>query len=183
MKESDLQPRLVSEALVIRPTTPADFDALFEAAADPQIWALHPAHDRWQRPVFRKLFDEGLASGGMLTIVDAITDEVIGSSRYDRMRAGPGEIEIGWTFLVRSRWGGRTNTVMKRLMLAHALQLAERVIFVVGEDNVRSRRAMEKIGGVLTDRMVEATMAGRTVRHVVYAIDRDGFANGPLTTP
>jgi N-acetyltransferase len=182
VKHFDLQPTLVGPKLLLRPLEPADFDALFAVARDPLLWALHPAHDRWQEPVFRKLFEESIASGGALVIVDSASGQIIGSSRYDFTRAGgPDEIEIGWTFLARSHWGGDTNAAMKRLMLTHALATLERVIFVIGADNKRSRRAMDKIGGRLTERTLDITMAGRVMPHVVYAIDRDGYAQGLLT--
>lgn len=158
----------------------ADWPALFAVAADPLIWAGHPAHDRWQEPVFRRFFDDALASGGALVAVDAVTGAVIGSSRYDFGRADGGEIEIGWTFLARSQWGGAANRAMKRLMLAHAFRFLDRVVFLVGETNLRSRSAMEKIGGTVTSRVSDAEMAGVTVRHLIYAIDRAGFAAGPL---
>ncbi len=176
----DRQPTLVGEAVVLRPLAAADWDALFAVAADPAIWAGHPAHDRWQEPVFRRYFDEGLASGGALVIRDRATGAVIGASRYDYGRAGPGEVEIGWTFLARAHWGGTTNRAVKALMVAHALTVHDRAIFLVGDTNLRSRRAMERIGAVLTDRIDRAEMAGREVRHVVYAIDRAAFAAGPL---
>jgi RimJ/RimL family protein N-acetyltransferase len=177
----DRQPTLIGARILLRPLEPADWDALYAVARDPQIWATHPAHDRWQEPVFRRFFADALDSGGALVLVDSSSGEVIGSSRYDPRRAGPDEVEIGWTFLARSHWGGTTNPAMKRLMLAHALHHVERVIFLAGEDNARSRRALEKIGASLTDRIYDTEMAGRIVRHVVYAIDREAFAQGPLT--
>lgn len=175
----DAQPVLTDGAVILRPLVPADWDALFGVASDPLIWAGHPAHDRWQEPVFRRFFADALASGGALVVTDP-DGAIIGSSRYDRGRAGPDEVEIGWTFLARSRWGGGTNRRMKRLMIGHALQAFDRVIFLVGDTNVRSQRAMAKIGAVLTDRTDRAEMAGRTVRHLVFAIDRVAFAEGPL---
>lgn len=43
---------------------------------------------------------------------------------------------------------------------------------------------MEKIGGRLLETVDDATMPdGRIVRHVIYAIDRAGFATGPLARP
>lgn len=168
----DRQPELGGDLLTLRPAVPEDFDALFAVASDPSIWEVHPAHDRWQGTVFRRFFDDGLASGGMLVARDRATGAVIGSSRYDFTRAGAGEIEIGWTFLARSHWGGRYNGEMKALMLDHAFQSVDRVLFMVGETNVRSRRAVEKIGGYLTPRQYPAEMAGRSVNHVVYAIDK-----------
>lgn len=168
----DRQPHLDGEMIRLRPATPEDFDALFAVASDPLIWEVHPAHDRWQEPVFRKFFADGLASGGMLVAIDGATGAVIGSSRYDFTRAEPGEVEIGWTFLARSHWGGRYNTEMKALMLDHAFRSVDRVIFLVGDTNLRSRRAVEKIGGYLTSREHRAEMVGKPVVHVVYAIDR-----------
>lgn len=176
----DLQPTLVSPVVTLRPLVATDWPALHAAASDPLIWAVHPAHDRWQEPVFRAYFDEALASGGALVAIDPATGTIIGASRYDFGRAGPGEIEIGWTFLARSHWGGSANTAMKALMVGHALRHFERVIFLIGETNLRSRRAMEKIGGMLTPRVDEAIVHSAPVRHLVYAIDRAGFAAGPL---
>ena len=175
-----LQPTLANTVIALRPLRDSDWDPLFAVAADPLIWALHPAHDRWQEPVFRRFFDDALASGGALVASDPQTGAIIGSSRFDTERAEPGEIEIGWTFLARSHWGGPTNAAMKALMIGHALGHFDRVIFLIGETNLRSRRALEKIGGTLTDRDYTTEMAGGPVRHVIYRIDRPGLRTGPL---
>lgn len=173
------QPRLAHKALSLAPATPADWPALFAAASDPGIWAGHPAHDRWQEPVFRRFFDEGLASGGMLVARDP-AGRVIGASRFDFDRAEPGEVEVGWTFLVRAHWGGRSNHVMKALMIGHALGTMERVILLVGDSNIRSRIACTRIGAVLTSRAMTAQLSTGPITHLVYAIDRGNFAAGPL---
>ena len=65
-------------------------------------------------------------------------------------------------------------------MLAHALEAVARVDFRVGATNLRSRRAMEKIGGRLSDRVEQVEMAGSKVDHVIYEINRESFASGPL---
>jgi RimJ/RimL family protein N-acetyltransferase len=180
MMDFDRQPLLANPHVGLRPLAADDGQALYTVASDPLIWSIHPAHDRWQEPVFRRFFDEALASGGALVALDPGTGAIIGSSRYDFDRAETGEVEIGWTFLARSYWGGATNAAMKALMVGHALQSVDRVIFLIGETNGRSRRAMEKIGGVLTPRHHDAIIHGAAVRHLIYAIDAQAFADGPL---
>lgn len=172
MSEPDLQPFLTDGTLELRPTRVEDREALFEAASDPSIWAVHPAHDRWQEPVFRRYFDEALGSGGSLTIREQESGRVIGASRFSTAFAGPGEVEIGWTFLVRDHWGGATNLRLKQLMLDHAFRWFDPVIFAIGEHNGRSRRAMAKIGGVLSPQVQHREMAGRLEAHVIYQIGR-----------
>lgn len=176
----DRQPSLFHPGLSLRPARAEDWPALFAAASDPLIWAGHPANDRWQEPVFRAFFQDGLASGGMLVATAPDTGEIIGSSRFDFGRCLDGEVEVGWTFLVRRHWGGRSNHVMKALMLGHALQAVERVVLMIGETNIRSRTACERIGGVLTGREWTANLSTGPVNHVVYAVTRAGFAAGPL---
>ena len=180
----DRQPVLEGERLLLRPLRADDWEALFAVASDPEIWAIHPQHDRWQEPVFRAYFADALKQGGALVVIDKASGAIVGGSRmqaYDP--ADGGSVEIGWTFLARSHWGGAFNREMKRLMLGHALKFVERVDFRIGEDNLRSRRAMEKIGGRLSDRSDIVDTASGPVRHVVYEITRDSFADGPLKLP
>jgi RimJ/RimL family protein N-acetyltransferase len=177
----DRQPVLTGERLLLRPLRAEDWDALYAVASDPLIWELHPAHDRWQEPVFRSFFANALAHGGAVAVIDRASGAMIGSSRWQgHDPADGGSVEIGWTFLARSHWGGPINCELKRLMLAHALQSVARVDFRVGAANLRSRRAMEKIGGHLSDRVDQVEMAGVIVEHVIYEITRENFASGAL---
>nr|WP_294811764.1 GNAT family N-acetyltransferase [uncultured Sphingomonas sp.] len=171
--EPDRQPTLTGERVTLRPSTQDDWEALFAVASDPLIWEVHPAHDRWKEDVFRAYFDAGMASGGALTILDRTTGKVIGSSRYDNWKSEADEIEIGWTYLARDYWGGSYNREIKRLMLDHIHTQVGTVVFTVGEGNVRSRKAMEKIGGVLRAGPPELRlMAGEMKPHVIYEIRR-----------
>lgn len=168
----DRQPVLEGALVTLRPSTPEDWDALFAVASDPLVWEVHPAHDRWQEPVFRAYFDAGIASGGALTIVERETGAVIGSSRFDNWEPEADEIEIGWTYLARDYWGGSYNREIKRLMLDHIHRYVRTAVFTVGVENVRSRKAMEKIGGVARPGTVERLMAGEMKPHVIYEIIR-----------
>ncbi len=144
----DLQPILKGELLALRPLRPEDFHELYAVASDPLIWEQHPANDRYKEEVFKGFFREALESGGALIAIDSKDGRVIGSSRFHGYDKEKSEIEIGWTFLARSHWGGIYNREMKQLMLRHAFKFVNSVIFLVGPQNLRSQRAMEKIGGV-----------------------------------
>ena len=144
----DLQPTLTSEILELRPLRADDFEQLYAVASDPLIWEQHPNSDRCQRDVFRKFFDDALQSGGALIAIDRKDNRVIGSSRFHCYDLERSEIEIGWTVLARSHWGGTYNREMKRLMLVHAFKFVDNVIFLVDSNNLRSQRAVEKIGGI-----------------------------------
>jgi N-acetyltransferase len=144
----ELQPTLKSEMLELRPLRAGDFETLYGVASDPLIWEQHPNSDRYKPDVFRTFFDEAIQSGGALIALDRKNNQVIGSSRFHCYDLERSEIEIGWTFLARSHWGGVYNGEMKRLMLTHAFKFVDNVIFVVGSTNLRSQRAVEKIGGM-----------------------------------
>ena len=139
------QPCLNGDLLTLRPLQAADFADLYAVAADPLIWEQHPCNDRHQPNVFEAFFREAMDSGGALLALDNRNGRVIGSSRYHGYDEAKSEIEIGWTFLARSHWGGVYNREMKRLMLGHAFQFVTSVIFVVGVRNYRSQRAVEKL--------------------------------------
>jgi RimJ/RimL family protein N-acetyltransferase len=168
----DYQPSLSGELLDLRPAQLDDFDALLAVASDPLIWAMHPAHDRWQEPVFRIFFADALADRGGLVAVERMSKAVIGFSRYSTRVAGTREVEIGWTFLARRCWGAGFNAEMKRLMLAHAFRFVDTVLFLIGEQNWRSRHAVEKLGARLTDRAHDMVIHGVAHQHLCYVIDR-----------
>jgi RimJ/RimL family protein N-acetyltransferase len=173
----ELQPMLKGKLVELRPLRPNDFDQLYAVASDPLIWEQHPNRDRYQEEVFRTFFREALESGGALIALDAGDGRVIGSSRYYGYDEKNSEIEIGWTFLARSHWGSRFNGEMKQLMLRHAFRFVERVIFKVGPQNVRSQKAVEKIGGVRIGTRPDAS--GRM--SVVFEITARSFGPAPIS--
>ena len=180
------QPVLESERLLLRPLTADDWDALYAIASDPQVWEQHPMHDRWREEVFRTFFDDALAKGGALAVIDKTAagagETVIGSSRFQGYDPDEGgSVEIGWTFLSPRYWGTGANHEMKRMMLEHAFNFVERVNFRVGDTNWRSRNALENIGAERTRDYEVDQYQGKRVVHLVYAITRESFASGPLS--
>lgn len=169
----DPQPVLSGTLVHVRPLRPGDYDDLYAVASDPLIWEQHPESNRHEAAVFRRFFAEAIASGGALLVTDVSTREVIGSSRYHGFQAGTQEVEIGWTFLARSHWGGRYNAELKHLMLHHAFRSVTSVIFRIGPANHRSRRAVERLGAMLEPQREDQ---GRVVYRITAATYRGTVA-------
>lgn len=163
----DLQPTLRGSLIEMRPLRADDWTELFAVASDPLIWAQHPASDRYQEEVFREFFRVALESHSAFVAIDIAGGRIVGSSRYNDYNAERCEIEIGWSFLARSHWGGRYNGEMKRLMLDHAFQFVDRVRFIIGPQNIRSQQAIQRIGGVLL-----GTEEIRGQESVIFCIDK-----------
>lgn len=141
------KPTLAGASITLRPLRTDDFEDMYAAAADPLIWEQHPDPLRYQRAVFEsRFFSGGVASGSAFVVLDNQSGKVVGSSRYYDWDPVAREIAIGYTFLARSHWGGAANREMKRLMLEHAFHWAQVVWFHIGVGNLRSRRAIEKMG-------------------------------------
>ncbi len=167
----DFTPTLIGPTIALRPLVAGDFEALYAAAADPLIWAQHPYPLRYQRNVFETgFFASAIESEGALIVIDNATGRVIGSSRFYEWQPDTREIAIGFTFLTRSHWGGTTNRELKRLMLDHAFRWARVAWFHVGSNNMRSRKAMEKIGGVFSHELAKE-IHGVAHVHAFYRID------------
>jgi RimJ/RimL family protein N-acetyltransferase len=177
MPQPDFQPTLVGPTVTVRPIAADDWTALYAAGSDPQIWKVHPVRDRHTKAGLRTYFDGALESKMAFAFVERATGRLIGSSRYYGFEPEQSEIEIGWTFLVRSHWGGATNREVKRLMLDHAFSFVDTVIFWVGVENWRSQGAMKKIGGVLREGRFTRELSGDSP-YVIFEITKGRYENG-----
>ena len=162
----DYQPTLNGTLVSLRPLRADDHAELYAVASDPLIWEQHPDKTRHRPDGFSAFFRESLASGGALLVSDAASRRAIGSSRFFGHSEARSEIEIGWTFLARSHWGGTYNGELTQLMMRHAFRYVDSVVLFVRPENLRSQRAVAKVGGVLER---EPTQPGRLVYRVTAA--------------
>ncbi len=146
MPPFDFQPSLAGNLILLRPLSPDDFEALYQASSDPLIWVQLPRVERHRRDVFEQFFAESLSLRTTLAIVECDSLKLVGSSRFARHSEERNEVEIGWTFLTRRCWGKGHNAEAKQLMLEHAFSFVDSVFFVAAATNLRSRRAIEKMG-------------------------------------
>lgn len=176
----NLQPTLENEFVKIRPLQEDEFEALYAVASDPLIWEQHPNKDRYKREVFENYFKGALESKGAFMVLDAQTGSPIGSSRYYELDEESSSVAIGYTFLARNHWGGKYNPALKALMLNHAFQYVNNVIFHIGADNIRSQKAMEKLGGVKVDDIVMAYFGEPDRHNYVYCITKEQRKKGNI---
>jgi RimJ/RimL family protein N-acetyltransferase len=172
------QPHLENDLLILRPLKAEDFDALFKVASDPLIWEQHPAKSRSTKEGFELYFNEGLAANTAFTVIDKKSGEVIGSTRFAAVIESANAIEIGWTFLGRQYWGSAYNKSMKALLMDYAFQFVDNVLFYIHEDNYRSQKAVEKLGGVRIMQLDGVTLSTRPTANVIYRVQKDQRGSG-----
>jgi RimJ/RimL family protein N-acetyltransferase len=166
----EFQPVLTGQLIQLRPLKPDDIEALFQSASDPRVWEQHPENDRYERDVFETFFKGAIESKGAFAIIDRRSGRIIGSSRYCDFNPANREIEVGWTFLEREFWGGAYNRELKTLMLDHAFRFVDRVLFVVGETNLRSQKALGKIGARFLKVIEKPDRHGAIQKNFVFVI-------------
>jgi RimJ/RimL family protein N-acetyltransferase len=143
----NLQPEILENAQVIMiPLKESDFEMLYEVASDPEIWEQHPAKNRCQKEVFQLFFDGALESKSSFLVYDSATEELIGNTRYYDFDSENSKIAIGFTFLAKKYWGGNHNKAMKQLLIDYAFQHVDTIVFHIGDTNIRSQKAVSKIG-------------------------------------
>ena len=143
----DLQPTLEDNLIILRPLEPTDFEALYEVAKDPLIWQQHQNSDRYKSEVFKQFFSDSIKSKAAFLIIEKSTNKVIGSTRFKLLDTSDLAVEIGWSFLSRSYWGGMYNKSMKTLMIDYAFKHVDHIIFYIDKENFRSQKAVKKLGG------------------------------------
>ncbi len=168
----NLQPfNLADENVKLIPLREEDFELLYAVASDPLIWEQHPNPDRYKRDVFLNYFKGAIESKGAFLIKDAF-DQVIGCTRFYDYFPEQKEIKIGYTFFSRNSWGKPLNRSAKLLMLDYAFQYVDQVIFHVGANNIRSQKAMEKLGAVKVGEELVAYYGEASRNNFVYQISK-----------
>ena len=132
-------------------------DALQHLATDERIWEfnrgllLNETFDRQFDQYFSTAMDN-TAIGGQQTFViyNTAINEIIGMTRYANIDEKDKRLEIGYTWYVPEVWGKIYNKECKLLLLQYAFEELHfnRVQFNVASQNIRSQKAVERIGGV-----------------------------------
>ena len=169
----ELQPNhLQNELITLVPLQENDFEALYQVANDELLWEQHPNKLRYQRAVFQNFFQGAIESKGAFFIRDTQTNEPVGSSRFYDYDEKTNSILIGYTFIARKFWGNEYNKALKKLMIEYAFQYVDIIYFHIGANNIRSQKAIEKIGAVKIDE-IEVTYYGEDSKlNYIYRINK-----------
>ncbi len=170
-----IQSRLKTENVELVPLQTDDFEQLFAVASDPLVWEQHPNKDRYKREVFENFFQGAMESGGAFKIIEQNTGEVAGSTRFYDYNAEDNSIFIGYTFYGTKFWGSKLNPQVKKLMLDYIFQYVDKVNFHVGKDNIRSQKAMEKLGARKVDEVNVAYFGEPEKLNVVFEIRKEDY--------
>ena len=168
----NIQATLENENVKLVPLNPNDFEELFSVASDPKIWEQHPNKDRYKREIFQNFFQGAMESKGAFKILDKNTGEIAGSTRFYDYNQDDNSIFIGYTFYATKFWGSKLNPQVKKLMLDYIFQFVDKVNFHVGKDNIRSQKAMEKLGAKKVDEVNVAYFGEPEKLNVVFEIDK-----------
>jgi RimJ/RimL family protein N-acetyltransferase len=165
----NLQPTLENDIVKLVPLKKQDFEALYSVASDPLIWEQHPNKERHKREVFQNFFNGALEHGALL-IYDNQLNKLIGSTRFYDLDQENKSIVIGYTFFAREYWGGTYNQSVKKLMIDYAFQHLEQVLFHIGAQNIRSQKAIAKLGAIKIDEQHVAYYGEPEKLNFIYSI-------------
>ena len=170
-----IQPTLENENIMLVPLEKHDFEELFAVAYDPKVWEQHPNKERYRREIFENFFQGAMESKGAFLIIDKETEEALGSTRFYDFNEENKSILIGYTFYGTQSWGKNINASVKKLMLDYIFEFVDIVIFHVGKDNIRSVKAMTKLGAENLGEQEVAYFGEDSKTNVVFQITKEDW--------
>lgn len=166
--------------VTLLPLRPEHVNELARLLSDPRIWELtwrkNNTEDAIREALELALRNKEAGTQLPFAVVDAISGRMAGTTRIGDLDVANRSVEIGWTWLAPEFWGTGINTVCKGLLLRYCFEElgAIRVQFSASGRNLRSQRALEKIGavreGVLRRHRIDATDGGAVHDNVFYSI-------------
>ncbi len=168
---------------------PDHISDLMDLAKDERIWEFTKTlliNDEYEEQ-FEKYIGNALDpqfTGGQSSFViyESGTEKIIGMTRYYKLEPAQKRTSIGYTWYIPEVWGKVHNKECKLLMVQYALEKLEfqRVEFEVAHQNIRSQKAVEKIGAVREALLRKhGVHADGTFRHTcVFSIIDDEW--GPI---
>ena len=169
----NLQPSHLNNHLVkLLPLQEDHFEELYKVASDELIWQQHPNPNRYKKEIFQNYFTGAIQSKGAFLLQDSQTNEIIGSSRFYDFNEEKSEVLVGYTFIARKYWGTIYNQEIKNLMMNYAFQYVNNIIFHIGANNIRSQKAITKLGAIKIDEFLVEYYGEEPKLNYIYKISK-----------
>ncbi|WP_078552020.1 GNAT family N-acetyltransferase [Bacillus alkalicellulosilyticus] len=146
---------LVGDFVKLVPMEKIHIQELYEIGNDKAIWAHSPfttieTIDDMKSIVEEALYQKQLGTEFPFVIISRENNKAIGSTRFMDISKDNKSLEIGWTWLNPTVWGTKVNVECKYLLLKYCFENLKtiRVQLKTDEENIRSQKAIERIGGV-----------------------------------
>ena len=148
---------LENEELSLVPLRVDDYQRLFSVASSKKIWEQHPNHNRYLPKEFQFYFDQLLNCDIAYLVINKRSDSIIGATAFYNLDRENKQVAIGYTFIATAYWGTGINASLKSLMINHAFQFVDQIKFHVGAHNIRSQKALQKLGARKTGELLKQT--------------------------
>ena len=134
-----------------------DKETLKDLAKDERIWEgnrgfiLNETFDDQFDNYFATALDNNAMGGQRAFVMHKVSDDsIIGMTRFLNIDKKEKRLEIGYTWYIPAVWGKVYNKECKLLLLQYTFEELNfnRAQFNVAGQNIRSQKAVEKIGGV-----------------------------------
>lgn len=160
--------------ILLRKITWADFEDLFSIAKNKIIWEHYPNKEIYKKKYFSLFFEEAIRCENCYIILLKENNQIIGSTRF--YIGEKNKLIIGYTFLNPKYWGKKINFEVKKLMINHAFEFFNQVNFVIASTNIRSLKAVEKIGAVKTNKLKKTYSNKVSLECFYYTIFKEGWS-------
>ncbi len=144
---------LKGETVDLLPLEKKHFEELFAAASDKKLWELIPTdcstQENFTTAYSTALSEREKGNHYPFIIFHKPSNKIIGSTRFFEIIKRDKKLEIGWTWIIAEYWATGINLECKLLLLTYCFEVLKtrRVQLKTDENNLRSRKAIEKIGG------------------------------------
>jgi RimJ/RimL family protein N-acetyltransferase len=147
--------QLQGTLITLTPLEQLHFEDLILLSKDKRIWQYYAIDgsdtNKMKNSLELALTEREKGAQYPFVILKKDENKIIGSTRFLEIQPGHKKLEIGWTWLHPYYWGTTINLECKMLLLTYCFEelSCARVQLKTDENNVRSRKAIEKIGGQL----------------------------------
>ena len=171
------QPVLEGRHVLLRPMVRSDGPAIVDAASDGKLWELFytvvPGPGSIEAYLDRAEREQGWGRVMPFAVIEKVSGELVGATRYMRMNAPHRRLEIGTTFYASRAQRTPINSESKLLLLAHAFEAMDCVCVPFRTDhfNCATQRGIERLGakrdGLIRNHQM---LDGRVRDTVLYSI-------------